>query len=190
MRDAVREPAALYPQLLEASWAELDPTVRRAHLESGPLRGSFQIRLGRTPGARLLAWLLRLPNTADDLETRLAITRHLDEEIWIRTFGEHRLVTRQREAPDRHLAERFGILELQFRLSVVDGGLRYQQRRAALRLGVVGFSLPAWLAPQVTAWERPVAADSPLVRVEVRVTLPAIGDLITYSGCLGWEAAP
>jgi hypothetical protein len=124
------------------------------------------------------------------LETRLSITRSLDEEIWIRTFGEHRLVTRQHEAPDRHLAERFGILELRFRLCVVDGGLSYQQKRAALRLGVVGFPLPAWMAPQVTAWERPVASDSLLTHVEVRVTLPAIGDLFTYSGRLGCEAEP
>ena len=184
--------AALYPRLLGESWAELHPAVRRAHLESGPIRGtgSFQIGLGRTGWARLLARLLRLPPAAQDLATRLSVTRSLDEEIWSRTFGEHRVVTRQREASGGLLAERFGILELRLRLSVVEGGLDYRQVGAALRLGVLGLPLPRWMAPRVTARERPAGADSRSTQVEVQVALPAVGDLISYSGCLVCEAAP
>jgi hypothetical protein len=178
---------ALYPRLLGASWLQLAEPVRFAHASASTIRGCghFRIAHGRSPVARFVAWLLRLPHATDAAETRLVITSAGDGERWRRTFGDRRLDTRQYWAGDGDLAERIGILEFRFRLEVSEGSLLFRQREAAFLWGPVRVPFPAAWAPTVDARED--AAGRRQVRVHVRVVLPALGPLLTYDGIIDIE---
>jgi len=83
------------------------------------------------------------------------------------------------------MRERFGMIEISCRLEVDHGAILYRQVGTALRLGRLRFSLPRRLWPVVEAVEE---AHGPLATyVSVRVTVPVVGHLITYDGCVRRE---
>jgi len=90
----------------------------------------------------------------------------------------------QEEGPGGVLAERIGLMEFHFLLSAANGGIRYQQKRAALRFGPIRAPLPAFLAPRVDASEVPAEGVN-CASVFVSVTLPWVGLLLTYDGTIG-----
>src|SRR6266852_4017327 len=127
----------LYPRLLAARWNQVAPSIRRLHLENGPVRvaGLFQVCHGSSRLAKCLLRLLRLPDAGDAIPTRLVIERQGDAEILFRTFAGRPLITTERAGDCGLLAERFGFLELLFQLDVKNGALLHQQTGAALRRG-------------------------------------------------------
>ena len=175
---------SLYPRLLGGHWSRVNPEIRAVHLagSAGALeaKGSFMVRHGGGGLARLLVRLLKMPVEGDGVETRLRVLQEGAGERWCRTFADRRLSTVQYESGGL-LAERFGLLELRFRLAVEGGALLYRQSGAFVGLGVLMLPLPKRISPQVSAREEPMAA-SRRVRSTVRVTLPLLGLLITYSG--------
>jgi hypothetical protein len=177
----------LYARLLGSSWQAVAEPVRLAHATESTVcaRGRLRIAHGRSRVARVLARLLRLPRASDAAETRLVVTRRGDGEEWRRTFADRRLDTRQYEAGDGQLAERFGLLELRFRLEASDGSLFFRQRDAAVMFGSVRVRLPVAWAPKVDAVEEPAGARQ--IRIHVRVALPALGPVLTYDGTVRIE---
>jgi hypothetical protein len=169
------------------AWTQLAAPVRSGHATDPIVRahGRLRIQHGRHPVARLLAWVLRLPHPSAAAEARLIVTARADGERWQRTFNGRRLETRQYEAKASELAERFGVLELRFRLEASDGSLRYVQRDAVLLFGPVRLRIPVSWAPRVEAREDP--AGQMRVRVDVRVILPRLGPLIAYEGFIEVE---
>jgi len=145
----------------------------------------MRIAHGDSRGVRVLARLLRLPRANDAAETRLTITPRGDEEEWQRSFDDRRLDTRQYQAGDGQLAERFGLLEFRFRLEALDGRLLYRQIEAALMFGSVRLRLPAACAPRIDASEE--AAGARQVRVRVRIAMPLLGPMMTYDGTIHIE---
>lgn len=192
MRDPSLGGGSLYGSLLGTTWADLHPSVRHFHHGGTPVQGigRFKICRGSTTLARLLARLFRLPPAAASVPTRLIIFADSGGETWQRTFGTHRLVSRQRNLSGRLLAERFGVLELWFRLDVVEGGIVYRQVGAAVRLGLWLARLPRWMSPHVVAQEMPAADNSRTTNVRVHVRVPLAGDLISYAGYIGCEDEP
>ena len=184
-------PRSLYGSLLGTAWLDLHPSVRHFHQGGTTVEGTgrFRICRGNTVLARLLAGLFRLPAAAASCPTRLVILPDADGETWLRTFGEHRLVSRQRAFSGTLMAERFGLLELRFRLHVVEGGIVYQQVGVALFLGLCRVRVPRWMAPHVMAREMPAADDSPETSVRVQVRVPVAGDLLSYAGSMACEDA-
>jgi hypothetical protein len=182
-----RAPGPLYARLLGASWLQLAEPVRFIHTTESPVRarGRLQIAHGRGRLARLLAQLLRLPRASAAVRTRLAVTARADGEQWLRTFDDRRLDTRQYEAGEGDLAERIGVLEFRFRLEVLEGSLLFEQLEAALLFGSVRLRVPAAWAPRVEAREDPAGAHQ--IHIHVRVTLPAVGPVLTYDGTIDIE---
>jgi hypothetical protein len=164
--------------------------VRCLHATRAILRahGYLRIEHGRRSLARFLARMLRMPAPSAAAETRLIVTARAGGEHWERTFNGQRLETWQYESRESELAERFGILELRFRLDVSEGRLLYVQRRAAVVFGSVRVPIPGPLAPRVEAREDP--AGPTCVSIEVRVVLPGVGLLITYHGMIDVEETP
>lgn len=177
-------PRALYAQLLGASWLQVAEPVRLLHTPESTVRarGRFRIAHGRSPAARFLARLLRLPRASDAAETRLVITACADGERWRRTFDDRRLDSRQYQAGECDLAERIGVLELRFRLDASEAALVFRQHAAALMVGSVRLRLPAGWAPKVEAREDPAGPHH--IRVHVRVALPGLGPVLTYDGTI------
>ena len=132
--------------------------------------------------------MLRLPRPAAAAEIRLIVTTRHGGEQWLRTFDGRRLETHQCEAGEFELAERFGVLEVRFRLEASHGSLLYLQREAAFRLGPLRVRIPAAFAPRVEAREDP--SGPARVQVHVRVALPAVGALIAYVGFIEIEGTP
>ena len=138
--------AKLYPELLGASWDELDKAVQRLHGDGETVRaaGTFRVRHGRDRLARGLVRLAGLPAEAEAVEVRLVVSRRDDGEEWRRAFAGRPLVSFQSQRPGGFLAERVGLLEIGFRLEVTGGALVYHSHGAALRLGPLGIPLPRW----------------------------------------------
>jgi hypothetical protein len=174
-------PAALYPRLLGSAWLDLHPAIRLLHLTDDVATARLEFHCGRGLAARLACRALRLPSSSTVLDARLAIARDAESERWIRTFGQRLLVTTQRGLPDGTLAERFGALELRFRLRVVEGTLTYVQAGAALVVGRLRIPLPRWIAPRVEARETCVDGRS---YVKVSISAPGSGMVMSYEGCV------
>src|SRR5260221_7796002 len=165
---------ALYAGVMGSAWLELAEPIRVAHASTTVrARGRLRIGHGRGPAARWLARLLGFPRANDGAETRLVITPDAGGELWRRTFDERRLDTRQYRAGDGELAERFGVLELRFRLDASQGSLVFRQTEAAFLCGTVRLRIPAVLAPRVDAREDPAGARQ--ASIPVRVVLPEGG---------------
>jgi hypothetical protein len=180
----------LYERVMGDAWAQVAATIRSIHAAQDPAfaHGRFRIDRGQHVLASLLARILRLPPQGASLDTRLRITSSAEGERWLRTFDGHRLETWQFAVGDSKLAERFGILELRFRLQASGESLVYVQHAAALVMGPVRVPLPSAWAPHVQAREDPVGTIG--IDVDVRVTLPVIGTLIAYRGVIDAGTLP
>jgi hypothetical protein len=84
------------------------------------------------------------------------------------------------------LAERLGCLEFWFRLRVIERTLDFRHTGTAGVLGPLRVPLPRWLSPRITAREWAGLEEGSL-QVAVRISLPLIGLLMAYEGCLKRE---
>lgn len=171
----------LYADLLGPRWHELAEAVRNLHPPNKIVRaaGTFRVRRGGRV-ARLLAWFARMPAECEAADLQLTVTPTPQGELWHRVFAGQPLPSRQ-WASCGLLVEHLGLGEIHLQLEVSDGALHYLTKRVALRLGPLRLPLPRWLAPRVTASEKP---DGNVVQVSVEVVLPLIGLLIAYDGPL------
>jgi hypothetical protein len=179
---------ALYPRLVGDVWVELDASVQHWHDATRQVQGTglFTVRHGEGVLARFLTWLLRLPTAGEALATRLVIVRHAWGETWSRTLAGKALVTVQYQRGADLLAERRGALEFRFRLCVSEHALEFWHTDTAGVLGPLRVPLPRWLSPRITAREW-AGLEAGSLQVAVRISLPFIGLLIAYEGCLKRE---
>jgi hypothetical protein len=84
------------------------------------------------------------------------------------------------------LAERLGWLEICFRLRVIEHTLDFWHTGTAGVLGPIRVPLPRGLSPRLTAREW-AGLEASSLQVAVRVSLPCIGLLMAYEGCLKRE---
>jgi uncharacterized protein DUF4166 len=182
--------STLYRSLVGPAWDGLPASVRQAHLRDEGLEAAGVLRVERGAGraARALARLCRLPEAGEGVPVRLSVRREGRGERWVRRFGEQRLVSSQRALTGGLLAERFGPLELRFRLATTGGGLRYEHRATRLCAGPLRIPVPGWLAPRVAATEE-AAPSADRTRLRVTVSLPLVGLLLAYDGELTVEGA-
>jgi Domain of unknown function (DUF4166) len=151
-------------------------------------RGQFEIRRGSTIAARLLAGLLRLPRSGSAVPVDVRIDRPTGQAVavWTRTFGRHRMISRQYRAGKR-MVERIGPVELVFRETVAAELIGYEQLGTRVRLFGRSVPLPAGACPHIHAVAR--ACGQSRFLVAVTVALPRGEPLLTYSGYLDQEAS-
>lgn len=177
-------PLPLYAQILGPSWSDLADSVRRLHETGSGLNatGTFRVRRGDNRLARLLATLAGMPKAGDAVPMQLVVEAFVGGEDWRRSFGGRPLVSKQGDHPSGLLLERMGSMEMRFALAVENGALGYQSRRVTLCLSLLRVPLPRWLAPRVTAWEKP--GPDGQVQISVESRLPLVGRLISYEGMI------
>jgi hypothetical protein len=177
---------ALYPSLLGARWAVLEPHVRRLHESGTGARGTFRVRRGAKLGARLLATAHGMPPAAETVEVSLRVERTARGERWTRSFGGRSMVTTQWRRGDL-LVEAMGPVQCWFRLDATGGALVFEQVKATLGGRRCAVRLPRWIAPRVTAREEQRVGA---VHVSVRIGAPVVGLIVSYEGDLTPEAGP
>ena len=157
--------------------------VFRFHMGDASVRGigSLEVRRARTPVARVLCALLRLPRSGAGVPTRIAILRRPDGEIWIRIIGGRPYLSRQLRRPG-FVVERIGPLELYFVVAIDKYGIGYEQKNAALRLGQLRLPIPEQAAPSICARAEARGEWGFFVRVDVRG--PRAFPLFSYSGVI------
>lgn len=180
LRQEVVEPDAavpLYARLMGERFATLPPPVRAIHLVHGDAgaTGEGEVRRGSGLLARTVAWGMRFPPTG-----RYPLHVHFAEEAgverWTRRFGPHQFSSELRD--DRGLlTERFGPLRFRFALLGDAAGLKMVLRSWTC----IGIPLPLALAPRIAAreWQ-----EEDRFRLDVRIALPLVGDVVHYSGWL------
>lgn len=176
-------PIALYAMALGAAWSQLEPAVARLHGATGDTAalGWCNVRRGTGPLVHLLAAILRLPRSGENVPLHLRIERTAVGETWHRRFAAQPcLRTRQRLLGPRVVAEQVGIASLVLAVSADHGALHLQQIRAGIRVGWVHIPLPPGLCPRTVA--RAGAAGGGAIAVSVEVTLPRGRLLVAYSG--------
>lgn len=152
-------------------------------MHSGGTSGVFEIRHGPGRLARLFLWIMRAPPAAETVPIRLDVIPCGKGEKWVRRFGTHVVASRQRELPGGLIAERFGPMEVHFRLHVAGGALHYQPVGACLCVGPFRLPLPGSMVSKGTAEEAPAGPER--VRVRVAIAAPVAGFLISYEGEIG-----
>ena len=155
----------LYRQLLKDDFDKLPPALRQFHSAPGGGRAVGRVAVRHASG--LLARLLGLPRSGDNVPMRLEVVASETQEIWIRRFGD--VVRRSNQRLERDLLlETFGPVRLLFRVLADDRGMRFESQRARL------WALP--LPLRVSAMER--GGDSSW---EFEVTIARVG---SYSGAM------
>lgn len=159
----------------------LDGPVRDLHVWRTRATGRFRVERGRKPGARVVAWLLRLPKAGREVPLTFRAVRSAAGEVLHRRFGGRVLRTRQ-FVRDGELVERYGPLEFTFRLVAQDGALRFIQKGCGVRVGPLLLGVPRGIRPHVESWCS--SPDGCRAGVAVRITAPRLGLVLAYEGLL------
>jgi hypothetical protein len=185
MRLANRTPDDLYEVLTGPQWRELAESVRRFHGPTCPAECRGSVRIARSNGilAGIISRVLGLPQPAGCAAAGLVVTRDKGHHKWIRRLGNRSLVTRQSAGRDGLLAERFGPIELGFRLRVKNGALHFEQNEVRFRLMGATVPVPRWASPKISAVCEGSGAGAQ-VRIWVEVSAPVLGVLLSYDGLL------
>lgn len=169
---------SLYERLLGAHYHELAHVLQKFHAADshGTARGRLAVEHGSGKAARLLAWVMRLPEETEQVDVTLQISTDKDCELWERKFGSRKLRTRC-SAWRGLLIESMGLVVLGFELAVEEGGLRFIHRRAWL----LGIPLPQWCAPRASAQVTPAGERW---KIDLKLVHPLLGPIVRYHGTM------
>ena len=170
----------MYAELLGPAWLTLPESIRKLH-ESGTCRrgvGVFRVRSGNAVG-RLIARIARMPSAAESVAVGLVVTPQPGGEQWRRKFGDAPLVSVQRMDGDS-IRERFGAVEVRFRLMATESELRYVFGGGSIRI----LGLPVPLPLIASAYECARRGADNGIDVSVDVAMKGIGRIIAYDGTL------
>ncbi len=176
--------SSLYERVLGPNFKNLAHVLRQFHGPGshGRARGKLAVEHGTGQAARFMAWVLRLPEEATQVDVTLQISADKDREIWERTFGARKLRTRC-SAWRGLLIESMGTTVLGFELQVEeDGSLRFFHRRSWL----LGIPMPRWCAPHAQAQVTPAGERW---KIDLRLTHPLLGPIVRYCGTMAPVAA-
>ena len=131
--------ATLFPSVLGAEFASLDPCLRRVHSgESCRLKGSVTVEHGMSFMVRALGALASLPSAMTDAPIEVRIEGIGKVEKWTRLFGSGDRMTSTLQRDGALLVEKLGPAALSFRLSARGGTMKWVLER----ITAFGISLP------------------------------------------------
>jgi hypothetical protein len=167
----------LFPSVLGAQFAALDPCLRWVHSgESRSLRGLVTVERGSGVVARMLGVLASLPAAMWDAPIEVRIEVSGTSEKWVRLFAGQHLMASTLKRDGELLVERLGPAALKYRLVVRDGTLEWVFEHIA----AFGIALPLkWFRIAATSKARDgryhFVVDSELV---------GVGRIVRYEGLL------
>ncbi len=170
-------PPPLYRRVLGEAFGRLPREVRMIHdlhAEAGAA-GEGLVHRGHSLGARLLGAAMRMPPQGR-WPLHVAFSERKGVETWTRDFGGHRFSSRLSKAGPL-LVEQFGPVRFHFELPADAGGLAMR----LVRWTIFGVPLPRLMGPKIAARE---TEEDGQFRFDVRVEMPLIGHVVSYSGWL------
>jgi len=167
-----------------AAFQQLHPMLQQLHKNGGRLAGTVQVRMGRGVSGlvgKCLAGQLGIPPANGTTPLTVHIHSSASALHWNRTFGDGAtfasVFTPVGVYPTGYWIESSGALRLYLGVAIVDGGWEWRQRGGRLW----GIRIPAWLLPRTTALKR---IEQGAYHFTVRVSVPLLGDVLSYSGKL------
>jgi hypothetical protein len=169
--------ATLFPSVLGAQFAALDPCLRWVHSgESRRLRGSVTVERGTGAVARMLGVLASLPAAMWDAPIEVRIEIRGTGEKWVRLFAGQHLMVSTLKRDGELLVERVGPAALKFRLVVRDSNLEWVLEHIA----AFGITLPLrWFRVSAA-----IKARGGRYHFVVDSELLGIGRIVRYEGLL------
>jgi Domain of unknown function (DUF4166) len=169
--------ATLFPSVLGAQFAALDPFVRWVHSgEPRRLRGSATVERGSGVVARMLGVLASLPAAMRDAPIEVRIEASGTGEKWVRLFDGRHLMVSTLKRDGELLVERLGPATLKFRLLVRDDTLEWVLEHIA----AFGIALPLkWFRIAAT-----IKARDGRYHFVVDSELIGVGRIVRYEGLL------
>jgi hypothetical protein len=170
----------LYARTVDG-WAGLPAGLRRLH-EPGRAAGTFEVSWGDGFWARTMAHVMRLPPPNPATAVELSLTLEDGVDVWARSFGGVRLVSRQVPAGPGILRETLDVVECEIAVGATDGTLVFRTLGARLALGPLRLPIPRFFAPQVSARAACAPGDPQAISVEVTIGAPWTGRILRYAG--------
>jgi len=169
--------ATLFPSVLGAQFAALDPLLRWVHSgEPRRLRGSVTVERGSGVVARMAAVLASLPAAMWDAPIEVLIEVSGTGEKWGRLFAGQHLMVSTLKRDGELLVERVGPAVLKFRLVARNGALEWVLEHVA----AFGIALPLkWFLLAAT-----IRARDGRYHVVVDSELIGVGRIVRYEGLL------
>lgn len=168
--------STLYQRVLGSRFADLHPILQTFHSQTESAVADCRLEVIHPPG--LLKTIFRklagMPAAGLHEKTLLEVKAHGSHEVWLRTIGGKRLVTRQWQRGDL-LLEGVGPAVFGIELVSDSGGLRFETRRVWL----LGIPIARLVAPKVSAWVRP---KENRWNVKVSLDAPLLGTVLIYQG--------
>ena len=169
-------PAGLYRQVIGETYDQLPEILRRFHdaPDRSTVTGTFQVTRGAGVLRNIVAGLMGLPSAGEAVPVHLAIQLAGARELWVRTFGNQRFVTRQWYC-NGLLIEAAGPVRFGFRVTASPAHMEFFMERFWLH----SLPVPLAMAPRVHAV---VYGRGSSWWTIVQVEAPLIGLLVKYEG--------
>ncbi|MGH1354492.1 MAG: DUF4166 domain-containing protein [Thalassovita sp.] len=170
---------ALFPRVLGTEFSTLPVAIQKTHrtLDISRWQGQATVHRGKSPWARLLAWVFRFPPAAENVPVEVIKTVTKRGETWRRNFGKTHFRSRLAATP-HGIIESFGPFTFLLGIKVTDRELHYPVHSG--RLGPL--PLPGWLLPLSDARE---FESEGVFHFDIRLLAPLTRKLIVhYQGSL------
>ncbi len=172
----------LFQRVLGAAWGELRAPIQTLHDISANARfsGRASVTRGKSLLSRMVGWFAGFPKAGKNVNVTVEIATDGERETWRRNFAGHAFSS-EMSVGNGWLAalmcERFGPIRLGMALVTNGDVLRYVPRRWTF----LGMPMPAVLMPNGEIFETVV--DGKFI-FHVEITLPFVGNVVTYHGWL------
>lgn len=164
---------SLYERLLGDDFQVLPESLRSFHRHPTTRKGTLLVTRPRGRFRNFIADRMKLP-PAGQAKICVDVQVEGDKEIWRRDFDGYALVTSQWQAGPL-MIEEAGPMRFGLEVRQVGKGMTFRQKRAWF----ARVPLPPFAAPRVWA---DVVGEGDGWRVEVRVSVPILGQLVQYAG--------
>ena len=173
----------IYRDILREQWDDISPKVRNSHLSDEVLHATCSLDVVGSSNVlgTIISRIVSFPAPMKSAKVELHIRSTPHGELWERKFPDRNLRSVQSQSPDGHLIDRFGMIAFWFRLESSNGGIIHHHVRTYIKLGFLNLRLPMFKSPKVISHEEPDAVEE-ASRINVSVSMPLIGQLLSYSG--------
>jgi hypothetical protein len=166
----------LYQRVLGTRYTDLHPLLQTFHSQPEGAVADCRLEVIHPPGIAktILRKLAGMPAEGLHEKTLLEVKANAKDEIWLRTIGGKKMVTRQWQHGDL-LLEGVGPAVFGIELVSDSGGMKLETRR----FWMLGVPIAKRIAPKVSAWVKPREKSW---EVKVILEAPLLGTILIYEG--------